>query len=68
MSGVGECVHAYVRGACLGLGEQGKRKKSSKQAEVFGPFKVMLSVSEDRPLPPSHGLFWGGGVGVFIKY
>ena len=60
MSGVGECVHVCVRGACLGLGEQGKREKSSKQAEVFGPFKVMLSVSEDRHLPPSPGLSWGG--------
>lgn len=61
MSGVGERVHVCVRGAFLGLGEQGKREKSSKQAEVFGPFKVMRSVSEDRPLPPSSGLFLGGG-------
>lgn len=61
MSGVGERVHVCVRGACLGLGEQGKREKSSKQAKVFGPFKEMRSVSEDRPLPPSPGLFLGGG-------
>ena len=59
-------MHVCVRGACLGLGEQRKREKSSKQAEVFPPFKVMLSVSEDRPLPPSPGLLWG--VRVFIKY
>lgn len=53
------CTSVCVRGACLGLGEQGKREKSSKQAEVFGPFKVMLSVSEDPTIASLARGFFG---------
>lgn len=55
------CTSVCVRGACLGLGEQGKREKSSKQAEVFGLFKVMLCLGRPDHCLPRPGFFWEAG-------
>lgn len=67
ISGVAECVRLCAREPAWDWGSRGKREKSSKQAEVFPPFKVMLSVSEDRPLPPSPGVYWGSECSLNIN-